>query len=115
MNEKEFKNAELNESELEKVSGGWSVTSVSYETADTVVFKWNRGDHVEKVRGLGPFYHVYTTGCTVLDRKADRKSDGSGFCAWYLISADEPENNNHWFQEDAFGHGYTSIYHELIM
>ena len=105
----------MTDEQLEKVSGGYYFISESYPTPDMVVYKWKIGDHVEKVRGYGPFNHVYTTGCTVLDRKPGVHPSGNGYCAYYLIKADEPENNNHWFAQENFEHGYTSINHADVM
>ena len=110
MKANEIKAMELNDNELENVNGGWRVNSDTFKTAEEVTFKWGIGAHVEKVRGYFMF-HVFTKGCTVIDRKAAPKEGTDGFCAWYKIRIDGDDNGK-WFQEDAFEHGYNDIYIE---
>ena len=104
----------IDDDELLQVNGGYGVTSVTFQNKEDVTFKWNVGDHVEKIRAYA-FLHVFTYGCTVIDRKADRKPGTEGYCAWYKVSSDDSDYNNEWFSEDQFENGYISIFPEIIM
>ena len=105
---------QISEEELAKVNGGYGVISVTYEKETDVVFKWNIGAHVEKIRAYA-FLHVFTYGCTVIDRKAGKKKGTDGYCAWYKVSSDDSDYNDQWFAEDEFEYGYIDIYPNIIM
>ena len=107
-------NNKLNNEELEKVTGGYGVTSVTYARKEDVVFKWNVGERVEKVTAYA-FLHVFTCGCTIIDRKVDNKPKTNGYCAWYKVSSSDNDYNNNWYTEDSFEHGYESIFPNIIM
>lgn len=97
---------ELTVEELEKVNGGtYILIPYTYPTEDSVVYKWNIGDHVERISQF-TFFYVFTEGCTIIDRKAVKVEGNSGYCACYRISSSNKNVDNKWFDECLFEHGY---------
>ena len=96
----------LTDKQLEKVNGGsYVLIPYTYPTEDSVVYKWNIGDHVEKIYHFTCFY-VFTEGCTIIERKAVKLDGYNAYCACYKISSSNKNVDNKWFEERYFEHGY---------
>ena len=82
---------ELNEKELSKVNGGVSFDyDCLYDNQQSIVYKKNRGDHVEVVTAYA-FGHVFTQGCTVTGFNFVKEN--GKYVPAYIVSSDNPDYN----------------------
>lgn len=85
----ENKSIELNDEELEKVSGGVSFDyDCLYDNQQSIVYKRHQGDHVEVVRAYA-FGHVFTQGCTV--EALSFKIENGKYIPAYIVSSSNPD------------------------
>ena len=105
MNKVMDKAYEISDKELNMVNGGFYLIGEKYEKPEDVVFKFSVGGHVELVTVY--IWRAFTKGCTVIDRKVDKCSDGKGYCAWYKVSCDSWFYDNEWYEEKEFEGGFS--------
>ncbi len=101
---------ELPDEELDGVSGGWTPTFTIYNSASDVRFKWGVGASVERVYYIGTISgHLYTSGCTVVDRAPAPNTWGSkgGWVPTYFVTSSDSDYNNTWQPEFYFQGGYS--------
>ena len=89
MSEEKREKVELTDNELEKVNGGVSFDyDCLYDNQQSIVYKRNRGDHVEVVRAYA-FGHVFTQGCTVVG--LNFVIENGKYIPAYIVSSSNPD------------------------
>lgn len=100
----------VKDEDLAEITGGFRVTYHYFKSAQEVVFKFEVGQHIEAVTSVGLISnHVYTKGCTVVERNALRDEDGH-WLPYYLVRSDTYTFNGKWLPEHCFEHGYKEIF-----
>ena len=107
MSTKVTKDFEINDKELDTVSGGYYPVGTVYKKPEDVKFLFEIGQEVELVVIYlgGPF----TKGCKIIDRKVEREPGTDHYRAMYKVSCSFFYFNNEWYPETEFEGGFTDV------